>query len=115
MICGLVFIKEDGTTESAIWNVENIPGMFIEPITQMKEIVESAQVQDIFVSDYVDLGTYDTNGFHHFSVKLPRVMINTSRVKNASQVSAEKAEDYGMLKRALEKYSMSQIDQALNY
>ena len=111
---GLVFIKEDGTTESAIWNVENIPGMFIEPITQMKEIVESAQVQDIFVSDYVDLGTYDTNGFHHFSVKLPRVMINTSRVKNASQVSAEKAEDYGMLKRALEKYSMSQIDQALN-
>ena len=41
-------------------------------------------------------------------------MINTSRVKNASQVSAEKAEDYGMLKRALEKYSMSQIDQALN-
>lgn len=111
---GLVFIKEDGTTESAIWNVENIPGMFIEPITQMKEIVESTQVQDIFVSDYVDLGTYDTNGFHHFSVKLPRVMINTSRVKNASQVSAEKAEDYGMLKRALEKYSMSQIDQALN-
>lgn len=111
---GLVFIKEDGTTESAIWNVENIPGMFIEPITQMKEIVESAQVQDIFVSDYVDLGTYDTNGFHHFSVKLPIVMINTSRVKNASQVSAEKAEDYGMLKRALEKYSMSQIDQALN-
>lgn len=111
---GLVFIKDDGTTESAIWNIENIPGMFIEPITQMKEIVESAQVQDIFVSDYVDLGTYDTNGFHHFSVKLPRVMINTSRVKNASQVSAEKAEDYGMLKRALEKYSMSQIDQALN-
>lgn len=111
---GLVFIKEDGTTESAIWNIENIPGMFIEPITQMKAIVESAQVQDVFVSDYVDLGTYDTNGFHHFSAKLPRVMINTSRVKNASQVSAEKAEDYGMLKRALEKYSMQQIDQALN-
>ena len=111
---GLVFIKEDGTTESAIWNVENIPGMFIEPITQMKEIVESAQVQDVFVSDYVDLGIYDTNGFHHFSAKLPRVMINTSRVKNASQVSAEKAEDYGMLKRALEKYSIPQIDQALN-
>ena len=111
---GLVFIKDDGTTESAIWNIENIPGMFIEPITQMKEIVESAQVQDVFVSDYVDLGTYDTNGFHHFSAKLPRVMINTSRVKNASQISAEKAEDYGMLKRALEKYSISQVDQALN-
>lgn len=111
---GLVFIKENGTTESAIWNIENIPGMFIEPITQMKEIVESVQVQDVFVSDYADLGTYDTNGFHHFSAKLPRVMINTSRVKNASQVSAEKAEDYGMLKRALEKYSIPQIDQALN-
>lgn len=111
---GLVFIKEDGTTESAVWNVDNIPGMFQEPIVQMKTIVESAQVQDVFVSDYVDLGTYDTNGFHHFSAKLPRVMINTSRVKNASQVSAEKAEDYGMLKRALEKYSMPQIDQALN-
>ena len=111
---GLVFIKEDGTTESAIWNIENIPGMFIEPITQMKAIVESAQVQDVFVSDYVDLGTYDTNGFHHFSAKLPRVMINTSRVKNASQVSAEKAEDYGMLKRALEKYSGPDVGQALN-
>ena len=111
---GLVFIKEDGTTESAIWNIENIPGMFIEPITQMKAIVESAQVQDVFVSDYVDLGTYDTNGFHHFSAKLPRVMINTSRLKKASQVSAEKAEDYGMLKRALEKYTMPQIEQALN-
>ena len=91
---GLVFIKEDGTTESAVWNVDNVSGMFQEPIAQMKSIVESAQVQDVFVSDYVDLGTYDTNGFHHFSAKLPRTMINTSRVKNASQVSAEKAEDY---------------------
>lgn len=63
---GLVFIKEDGTTESAIWNVDNIPGMFQEPIAQMKEIVESANVQDVFVSDYVNLGTFDTNGFHHF-------------------------------------------------
>lgn len=111
---GLVFIKEDGTTESAVWNVDNIPGMFQEPIVQMKTIVESAQVQDVFVSDYVDLGTFDTNGFHHFSAKLPRTMINTSRVKNASQVSAEKAENYGMLKRALEKYSGQDVDQALN-
>lgn len=111
---GLVFIKEDGTTESAVWNVDNIPGMFQEPIVQMKTIVESAQVQDVFVSDYVDLGTFDTNGFHHFSAKLPRTMINTSRVKNASQVSAEKAEDYGMLKRALEKYSGPDVGQALN-
>ena len=75
---GLVFIKEDGTTESAIWNVDNIPGMFQEPIAQMKEIVESANVQDVFVSDYVNLGTFDTNGFHHFSVNLPRIMLNTS-------------------------------------
>lgn len=111
---GLVFIKEDGTTESAIWNVDNIPGMFQEPIAQMKEIVESANVQDVFVSDYVNLGTFDTNGFHHFSVNLPRIMLNTSRIKKASQVSAEKAEDYGMLKRALEKYSMPNIEQALN-
>lgn len=111
---GLVFIKEDGTTESAVWNVDNIPGMFQEPIVQMKTIVESAQVQDVFVSDYVDLGTFDTNGFHHFSAKLPRTMINTSRVKNASQVSAEKAENYEMLKRALEKYSGQDVDQALN-
>lgn len=111
---GLVFIKEDGTTESAIWNVDNIPGMFQEPIAQMKEIVESANVQDVFVSDYVNLGTFDTNGFHHFSVNLPRIMINTSRIKKASQVSAEKAEDYGMLKRALEKYSMPNIEQVLN-
>lgn len=41
-------------------------------------------------------------------------MLNTSRIKKASQVSAEKAEDYGMLKRALEKYSMPNIEQALN-
>lgn len=80
----------------------------------MKEIVESANVQDVFVSDYVNLGTFDTNGFHHFSVNLPRIMLNTSRIKKASQVSAEKAEDYGMLKRALEKYSMPNIEQALN-
>ena len=111
---GLVFIKEDGTTESAIWNVDNIPGMFQEPIAQMNEIVESANVQDVFVSDDINLGTFDTNGFHHFSVNLPRIMINTSRIKKASQVSAEKAEDYGMLKRALEKYSMPNIEQVLN-
>ena len=53
----------------------------MEPIAQMKEIVESANVQDVFVSDYVNLGTFDTNGFHHFSVNLPRIMINTSRIK----------------------------------
>ena len=111
---GLVFIKDDGTTESAVWNVDNIPGMFQEPIAQMKEIVESAKVQDVFISDYADLGVFDTNGFHHFSAKIPRIMVNTSRIKNASQVSAEKVENYGMLKRALEKYFMSDIEQALN-
>lgn len=29
---GLVFIKDDGTTESAIWNIENIPGCLLSQL-----------------------------------------------------------------------------------
>lgn len=109
----LVFIKEDGTTVSAIWSLTP-PDYFKNSISKLKATVEKARVNGVFMSDSTVLGTPRTGEWEHLSVTLPPALVNRSRIKNAIQLRAEKREEYGMLSRGLVEFPIEIMEQAMN-
>lgn len=108
----LVTINEKGKIQSVIWGFE-APDFFRKSVWKMIERVEKARIRKVFISDERTLGTPTTGIWTHMHVVLPVGKTNTSRLKTAGQVMADKLEDYRMLSRANEKYSMSTLNTAL--
>lgn len=110
----LVTIAEDGHIESALWYKVNVPEYFHEAVVRMNNHVRNAaKVSNVFISDVKTLGTPETGVWTHLHVNLPREMVNNSRTKNASQLMAEKTEDFKMLLNALNEYSINVVEQAV--
>lgn len=109
---GLVIINEDGSIQSAIWNVE-VPEFFEPVVSAMKKAVESSRVTGVFLSEQITLGQPITGQWEHLSVQLPRTMIHFDRLKNADQKMAELREEYAMFSRGLAEFSLPVAEQAL--
>lgn len=110
----LVVINENGTIESALWNLSGVPEYFADSVAAMNYVVVNvAKVSNVFISDTQNLGTGRTGVWTHLSVVLPHNMVNTSRTKNASQLMAEKTEDFKMLLNALNEYPINVVEQAV--
>lgn len=108
----LVFIKEDGTTVSALWSLTP-PDYFKDSMSKLKATVESARVNGVFISDTIVLGQPRTGEWKHLSVDVPLSLKNQSRVKDAGQMMAEKKEDYGMLSRGIVAFPVESVNTAL--
>ena len=108
----LVVIKDDGTIESALW-AENVPEYFKKSVKALRRAVNSAKITGVFVSDEQSLGTSNTGEWGHMNVDLPRGKVNNSRLNTAYQVASAKLEDYRMLNRALQEYSLETVTQAV--
>jgi len=110
---GLVTISVKGNIKSAIWKEKEIPMFFIESVKAMKEIVQKARVNGVFIGSTRVLGEPVTGEWTHLSVSLPDDMINHSKLLTAEQVMAEKLEDFKMAKNALMIYSDNAVDTAV--
>ncbi|MDS0525920.1 hypothetical protein NNC19_09545 [Clostridium sp. SHJSY1] len=108
----LVMVTEEGTIESVLW-AEDVPVFFRKSVLELRRAVNESRITGVFISDTEILGTPKAGIWTHLSVKLSEEKINKSRLKNARQVMAEKLEDYGMINRALEEYSLETINQAV--
>lgn len=108
---GLVTITQNGKVKSLLWDIE-VPEFFKKSVEEMKKAVESAEVDNIFISDVATLGEPATGIWTHLHVKLPSSKVNRSRLKTAKQIVAEKREEYGMVTRALEEYSLDTVNKA---
>lgn len=110
----LVVINENGVIESALWNLSGVPEYFADSVAAMNyAVINAAKVSNVFISDIQNLGTGRTGIWTHLSVVLPHNMVNTSRTKNASQLMAEKREDFNMLLNALNEYPINVVEQAV--
>ncbi|WP_102274815.1 hypothetical protein [Cytobacillus massiliigabonensis] len=109
----LATISIDGKIASIIWDENAVPEFFKKSVKAMKELVEKANVNGIFISDTHTLGRPVTNEWHHLSVDLPNELINHSRLQTAGQARAEKLEEYRMLSNALQEYSIGTVEKAL--
>lgn len=107
---GLVTIDPEGRILPAV-RFSTVPGFFIPAVFAMIKAVENATVTGVFYSSKEVWGTPESGGFHHFSVKSPNVF--THSLKSASQMMAEKKEDFNILYRSLNEFSLDTIEQAI--
>lgn len=109
----MVTINEFGDVESVLWGA-TVPEYFAKSVGAMNLHVRSSfTVDDVFFSDIQTLGTPKTGIWTHLHVKLPKELVNKSRLKNAEQLIAEKREDRLTLLRALQEYPINVVEQAL--
>lgn len=98
-----------------MWDENITPVFFRKSVEALRKAVESARIKSVFISDEKTLGIPKTGQWTHLYAKLPvqSVCINTSRTLSSGQVMAEKREDFRMLSRVLNEYSMTTVDQAI--
>jgi hypothetical protein len=109
----LAIVNENGELKSVLWT-EDVPEFFKNSAKRLKETVEKSRITGVFVSDEKVLGSLKTGIWSHLHVVLPNDMVNRSRVKTDSQLMAEKLEDYRMLNRALQEYSLNTVNKAVD-
>lgn len=110
---GLVTINEDGKMESAMWCPEEVPTFFAKAVTALQKTVMGAQITSTFVPESKKLGYSKTGEWTHLHVEVPKRMVNSSRLHTAHQVMAEKREEFAMVHRALQDFTLETVAQAL--
>jgi hypothetical protein len=100
---GLVIIDADGNTASALWNDNGSPSFFVGAAKALRDHVEHARVNGVFISAESTWGTPVTGTWTHMSVTPPKEMVypERNRVKTAGQMMAEKKEDFRTMIEAL--------------
>lgn len=109
----LVTIDENGVMKSVLWDETAVPTFFAKAVKAVKRLVLNSQVNGVFLSDVKTLGQPITGEWTHIHAKLPSSMVHRSRVKTAGQAMAEKREEFKMINRALEDFTVYTVDQAL--
>lgn len=110
---GLVSITDIGSTVPVIWDME-LPTnhLFFNAVSALATAVFRRPVKDVYVNDKDVWGVPKTGDWSHLcgSPQLPMVK---STLKTASQVQAEKREDYRILQHGLGDYSLDVIREAV--
>lgn len=111
---GLVTINENGAMSSVLFEVTvDTPKFFLNAVVEMNKEVLSSKVIGVFIPEQETLG-YPVTGEHtHFYAKLPKTIVNRSLTHTASQVMAEKREEFKMLVNALNLYSLDTVGNAV--
>ena len=111
---GLVTIDKDGDTESAVWNLLEVPERYKAGVFAMVEYVQRAPVRGVFITDEQALGTRITGEWEHFAIEVPPGMIHdqTSPL-TAGQLVAEKAHDFRTLMVALQEIRREHVEAAV--
>jgi hypothetical protein len=109
---GLVTIGEDGRTEPALWGFE-APMTFAASVGTVHSLVRAAKVTGVFLSGKYQWGTPMTGKWSHIHVIPVRHLIVSERKLTAGQQMAEKAEEYGMLRRGLADFSRDVVAKAV--
>lgn len=118
----LVHINEDGSGIPLLWNsLDDVPTYFHASVQGMRRNVEKSRVIGIFINDAKAWGTpfnvpeppskFQGVRWTHLSGEPSEVWKHP--IKTASQVEAEKLQDFIMLKRGVEEIPMEAVVQAV--
>jgi hypothetical protein len=109
----LAIITAEGAVESIMWNPADAPAEYEPALNLMKKAVEAANVTGIFLSPDWKWGDPESGGWLHFALPIPPVMRYKPGALTAGQAMAEKLEDFKNVTRALEDYSLPQLETAV--
>lgn len=110
--------------ETTIWDFK-VPGVhsFDDALNSLKAKVSRAKIDTAFVSpslqwgtkkNYVERGPWKGTTWTHLNLTPPGKFSYYSPVKNSEQRAAELKEDFGMLKRGLDEFSLETAKQAVH-
>lgn len=111
----LVLIDEMGHKIPVFWTIKDTPAYYAPAITNVIRAIEDSPIVGVFLTDEQKWGTQYTGDWEHFG-HTPGKLANVywdSKIQTASQKVAEQLEEYGMLCRNIEKYSLVTFDQAV--
>ncbi len=108
---GLVTISATGEIASAVWP-RTAPPQYAAAIRAMRRIVECSNVTGVFRSEDPAWGIARTGVWTHFAVVPPPAIRWSHPLTTAGQEMAAKTEDFKMLRRALEDFSIADVRQA---
>lgn len=116
---GLRVLTSTGS-EHTIWDFP-VPASFAYSVQALKTKVSKAKISTAFVSpgsqwgikrNLVESGPWTGTTWTHLNITPPGKLTWYSRTKNADQRAAELKEDFGMLSRALDEFSLASARQA---
>lgn len=111
---GLVCVNEKtGEQTPVMWNT-NVPDFFAEAVNNIRMRVKAAKITGVFVTKNRQLGTPHAGGWKHMAVDMPESTLRITKFHTASQISAEKAEEYRLLCDAIKKYRVETVQTAVN-
>jgi hypothetical protein len=116
---GLVTIDDHGDTHSAFWTLTDIPHELRESVKAVIDVVERAKVAGVFLSPSPVYGTavsFDgkkNKTWHHLSIMPPGAMRFKDSLQTAHQASAEKLQDFLMVRTALIDFTKQMLEQAV--
>lgn len=113
---GLVTIdSETGETSPVMWSTSSATAIFFrKAVHEVYKRVKYAKVTGVFMTEEKRLGMPKTGVWHHMAVYTPKYVLHNPRIFTASQVMAEKKEDFKMLMTAVMKYKKETIESAVN-
>jgi hypothetical protein len=111
---GLVTIDKNGGTESAVWNLMEVPERYKAAVFGMGDHVQHAQISGVFITDEQALGTRTTGPWEHFAIEVPEALIHDNQNPlTPGQVAAEKAHDFRILMVALQQIRREHVEAAV--
>lgn len=109
---GLVTLDANNKVVSAVLP-NDAPDYFVAPLAAMLARINMATITGIFKTSQDVLGTPVTGEWSHFYVDAQHEVKVSNRTKTAHQVMADKLEDYNVLERSLQEFSVSDIETAV--
>lgn len=108
---GNVVYIENGEIKSALFgNTDEVPEIFRKSVEICKYVVEHCSINNVFYSSKSTFGEESLGGWSHFYAKMDKSKIHRNLVKTASQLQAEKSEDFKMLEKALNDWSWETVN-----
>lgn len=108
---GLVTITPDGITLPVMWP-DDVPELYMVSVANCWQMVSDAKVTGVFLETKPVWGLPVTGEWHHMAVSANGVTFKPTLL-TASQVMAEKHEDYKTLIAGLVEYPLSAVEQAI--
>lgn len=107
----LVYINDDGSISSAIWNLADTPEEYVPSITAMLTKIERSRIIKPFYSSHVTFGTFETGIWQHIAIKNKTIFVSNNCAPH--EFAAEKKENFSTVSLALSEWSEKIIASAL--
>ncbi|KIG16544.1 Phage protein [Enhygromyxa salina] len=110
---GLVTVDDAGKVASALWGATQSLGVYDAAVRALAEHTTRAPITGVFVTSEPVWGKPTTGDWKHLAVTpASELVFPTGRLRRASEIAAERREDYRLLRAGLEEFPLKLVKKA---